>query len=352
MPLRRWILPLATAVAYGQEAAPFPAEPINPWKPAWELTLRGDKLSDPGEPSDRFSRTGIQLRLRWTWEFEALQGTFGVRSAMGSDGNQFNSPRWDQQPSNGSQVDVAHIGTTWVSERAFGSLQVGFQENGLLASQALWDRNIRLLGAGGMAGFRSADGLLQEASVRAIAGRVRNVLGGRGDLAAGQVVLKLDTGPVSWTAHAGRWQLAWDAGDERLRRLPGHSPTERQKLVVDAGGLAVKWNAVLPLEARWFQSINRDTKETSEEAQLTAGSRERLYWPQVSFTWQRLSSTGTLYPVNGDEWWFYRRAEGPRFDLSVPLPGKWLGSFVYLRQESGGETYHVTRKLLVFVKRF
>jgi hypothetical protein len=241
---------------------------------------------------------------------------------------------------------------SWATPRTFGRFSLGFQENGLLASQALWDRDLRFLGASGSAGLRSLDGVLQEASARMAVGRVRNVLGGNGDLAAGQLVLKLDTGPWSWTAHAGRWALSWDPGDERLRRLPGHDPLARQRMVVDEAGASGIWHAVLPLEAKGFWSMNRETKETSQELQVIAGSHERVYWPQLSYTWQRLSSTGTLYPVNGDEWWWYRRARGPRFDLSLALPGRWTASLVYLEQTFDGETYHATRKLLVLAKRF
>jgi len=352
MLLRRWTLALAAAAAFGQEAAPFPLESSDPWKPSWELTLRADKLSEPVETSDSFTRTGLQLRLRWSWDVEALRFVVGTRSAMGSDGNQFNSPRWDQQPSNGTQMDVAHGDLSWIGERTFGTLKLGLQENSLLAPQALWDMDLRFLGMGGVAGLRGGDGLLQEASVRVAVGRVRNVLGGHGELVAGQLVLKVDTGPWSWTAHAGRWNHSWDPGEERLRRLPGHDPLERQRMVVDAGGLSGKWNTLFPLEARWFRSENRETRETSEEFQATAGSRERVYWPELSFTWQRLSSTGTLYPLNGDEWWFYRKASGPRFDVSLPLPGQWILSLVYLRQRTEGDEYLVTRKMLVLVKRF
>jgi hypothetical protein len=352
MPIRRWTLSLAAVLAFGQETAPFPRETPEPWKPAWELTLRSDQLSNPVETSDSFHRAGLQLRLRWTWDLDAVRLVAGTRSALGSDGNSLNPPRWDQQPSNGTQVDVTHADLSWVAEKAFGSLSLGFQENGLLTSQALWDHNLRFLGAGGIAGLRGQEGQLQEASVRVEAGRVRSILGGQVDMAAGQLVLKLDTGPWSWTAHAGRWALAWDPGIERLRPLPGHSATERQRMVVDAGGAAGKWNTVLPWEARWFGSRNRETGETSEEFQVTAGSRERLYWPQLSFTWQRLSSTGTLYPVNGDEWWFYRKARGPRFDASLPLPGHWIATVVYLRQRTDGEAYQITRKMVVLTRRF
>lgn len=352
MPIRRWTLFLVTAAAFGQDAAPFSPEPSRPWVPAWELSLRSDELSNPVETGDSFRRSDLQLRLRWSWELEPLRFVAGVRSALGSDGNQFNAARWDQQPSNGTQVDLAHADLSWVTERSFGSLRLGFQENGLLASQALWDRNLRFLGAEGMAGARDGTGLVQEASLRGVVGRVRTILGGQVDVAAGQAVLKLDTGPWSWTAHAGRWELSWDPGPERLRPLPGHNGAERQRMVLDASGASGKWNTVFPLEARWFGARNPETGETSEEVQASAGSRERTYWPQLSFTWQRLSSTGTLYPVNGDEWWYYRGARGPRYDLSLPLPHRWIATFTFLRQWADGEGYPITRKMLALVKRF
>ncbi|GLH69959.1 hypothetical protein GETHPA_14920 [Geothrix rubra] len=352
MAIPRWTLFLAALAVSGQEAAPFAPEPADPWRPRWELTLRGDRLSDPGDPTEDFRRAGLQLRLRWAWDQDALHLEAGTRSAMGSDGNRFNAPRWDQQPSNGTQLDLARAAVAWTSERAFASLSAGLQENGLLASQAIWDRDLRFLGAESRVGFRDAAGRVQEAGFRAAAGRVRTVQGGRVDLAAGQAVLQLDTGPLSWTAHVGRWTLAWDPADERLRRLPGHDPAARQRLVLDAAGASGTWHAVFPLEARWFGARNRDTGETSEELQALAGSRERTWWPQLAFTWQRLSSTGTLYPVNGDEWWFYRRARGPRLDLSLPLPGNWIATFVCLRQTAEGEDYRVTRSMLVLLKRF
>jgi len=352
MPIRGWMCLLVSALAFGQEAVPFPQAPPGLWTPAWELTLRSDQLSDPGYASESFRRAGVQLRLRWSWDLDVLHLEAGTRSAMGSDGNGFNPPRWDQQPSNGTQVDVAHGDFSWVAQRTFGTLALGFQENGLITSQALWDRDLRILGVGGMAGVRGLEGWLQEASLRVVAGRVRTVLGGQVDLAAGQVVLKVDTGPWSWTAHTGWWDLSWNPGSERLRRLPGRSATERQRMVVLADGVSAKWNTVFPCDARWSWSRNRETGENSEEAQVTAGSRERVYWPQLSFTWQRLSSTGTLYPVNGDEWWFYRRARGPRFDASLPLPGQWIVTLVYLRQRTDGDAYLITRKMVILAKRF
>jgi len=187
--LSRWTLLLPAAFAFGQEAAPFPLETLDPWKPAWEATLRSDQLSNPVETSDSFRRLSLQLRLRWTWDLELLRLEAGTRSAMGSDSNQFNSPRWDQQPSNGTQLDTVRAQASWATPRTFGSLSLGFQENSLVSSQALWDRDLRFLGAGGGLGLRSPGGLLQEAGFRAAAGRVRDILGGKVDFAAGQFVL-------------------------------------------------------------------------------------------------------------------------------------------------------------------
>lgn len=352
MPIRRWTLPLVAVLAHGQETSPLPPEAGGSWRPAWELTLRGDRLSDAGYEPESFRRVDLQLRLRWAWESGNLRLEAGTRSALGSDGNRLNADRWDQQPSNGNQVDVAKATWTELSERAFGSLTLGFQESGLLAPQALWDRNLRFLGAGGRFGLRSPGGLVQEAGFRVAAGRVRDVLGGRVNLLAGQLVLKLDTGPWSWTAHADRWGLAWDAGDERLRALPGHDPALRQRMTVEAVGVSATWHAALPLEVGWSGSRNRETGETAEEAQLALGSRQRVYWPQLALTWQRLSSTGTLYPVNGDEWWYYRGARGPRVDLALPLPDRWLVAVVYLRQRYDGADESIARTLLVLQKRF
>jgi hypothetical protein len=352
MTIHRWTLWLAATLAFGQETVPFSEEPARPWTPAWELVLRSDQLENPKEASEGFHRVDAQLRLRWTWDLDAFRLVAGTRSAVGSDGNAFNAPRWDQQPSNGTQVDVAHGEVSWLRERAFGTLRLGLQENGLLASQALWDRDLRFLGLGGGLGIRGAAGDLQEAGLRVAVGQVPNVLGGQMRVAAGQAVLKLDTGPWSWTAHAGRWALSWDAGVERRRALPHHDPAQRQQLSMDALGAASRWNTILPLELRWFHGRNRESGETSEEVQGTIGSRERPYWPQVSITWQRLSSTGTLYPVNGDEWWFYRATKGHRADLALPLRGGWIASLVYLRQRRDGEDYPINRRMLVLQKRF
>lgn len=349
MPNPCWMTLLAATLAAAQEAGPFPEERPSPLRPAWELTLRGDRISGLDSGS-AIQRADLQLRLRWSAHWDNLRLEAGTRSALGSDGNRFNADRWDQQPSNGTQLDLARLDLTGVTARTFGTVRLGFQENGLLASQSLWDRDLRFLGAGASAGVRS-DGPLQEAGLRAEGGRVRTILGGDLDLAAGQAVLKLDTGAWSWTAHGGLWRISWNGGPERLEALPGNG-SGRQRLTLAAWGAGLRWYRPTPLEFQWFGSRNRATGEDSEEFQAIAGGRERAWRPQFRFTWQRLSSTGTLYPVNGDEWWFYRRAKGPRFDLALPLPGRWLVALVYLRQREDGADYQVQRRLVSVMKRF
>ena len=350
MALFGWLPLLALPAALAQ--APFAEERATPWLPAWELTARGDQLSSPGEDAENFRRAGLQLRLRWREDWRFLRLEVGTRSAFGSDSNGLNIPRWDNQPSNGSRLDMARVDLTGVTQRTFGTLRLGFQDNPLLASQTVWDAKLRFLGVGGSGGFRSADGLLQEAGVRMAAGRVRTILGGDVDLAAGQLVMKVDTGAFSWTAQAARWHLAWNAGPERLAPLPGLRGVARQRLDLDSLGGAGKWNGTFPVEARWTGYRNRGTGQDSEEVQALFGSRERPWWPQVVYTWQRLSSTGTLYPVNGDEWWFYRGARGPRVDVALPFPGRWVATATYMRQRAGWESYAVERRLLTIQKRF
>lgn len=88
------------------------------------------------------------------------------------------------------------------------------------------------------------------------------------------------------------------------------------------------------------------------EFQATAGNRVRPFHPQVSFTWQRLSSTGSLYPLNSDSWWYYRGAKGPRYDLAVPLDGAWTVSLTCLRQRIRSTPMEAKKMVLAVAKRF
>jgi len=347
-----WLPLLAATLGLAQEALPFPAEAPRPWLPAWELSLRTERVAGLEYLQDDLLRTDLQLRLRWSAEWDGLRLVGGIRSALGSDGNRYNVVRFDQEPSNGTRLDLARADFTAVSPRLFGSASLGFQENRLLTSQAMWDPDLRFLGGGFSAGARSPDGRIQEAGVRFEAGRVRNLQGRDMDLAAGQVILKFDTGWVTWTLHADHWNLAWKEGLERLEPVPGHETDARQRLDLVAWGAGAKLCGPAPVELRWFHSRNRGAREDSDEFQVSAGSRERPWWPQAMVAWQRLSESSALYPVNGDTWWLFRSAKGTRFELALPLPGQWLVSVAYLHQQEDGGEYYIRRRTLEIVKRF
>lgn len=357
MRLRGWMPMLAMAMtmtgALAQGLEPLPREPAW-WEPQMELRLRLDRITETYQGG--VDRASAQLRLRWEGagpdRWEGFRYAIGTRSALGSDGNRFNIRRWDQQPSNGTQVDVAHVGVEGRSERTFGDLRLGFQENRLLAPEALWDRDLRFLGLGVRAGLRDGGGWIPEAGIRFSAGRVRTLQGGEVDLIAGQAVLKLETGPVSWTAHGGRWEITWDRGFARTRPVPGYAADLRQRLRLDAYGASATWNGVFPAEIRAFGQRNRETGEDSAEIQALVGSLERPYWPRMSVTWQRLSRSGSLYPVNGDQWWFYWNARGLRYEFALPLRDRWFVSLIYLHQQDYSEAYPAERRMITVTKRF
>lgn len=350
MELRRWLPVLAGTLALAQGGPPFDPAPSRPWPPAWEFTARTDRLTGPDAGPDGLGRTGAQLRLRWTVPWRSLEFTAGSRSALGSDGNRFNGLRWDQQPSNGTRWDLARAEWTGSAPAWFGRVRLGFQENLLLASQAVWDRDLRFLGGAAAVGWRSPGGRIPEAGLRAEAGRVRHLLGGDVRLAAIQGLLKAEAGPWSFTAHAARWHLAWDQGPARLGPLPGRAG--RQAMDLDAWGAGVRRLGPVLLDLQAMQARNPATGATSEEFQAGAGGLERPWRPRVQGTWQRLSATGTLYPVNGDQWWYYRAARGARLEVSLPLPRRWLLAFAYLRQREDGAGDVVIRRGWTLAKRF
>ncbi|HBN08885.1 MAG TPA: hypothetical protein DD435_09635 [Cyanobacteria bacterium UBA8530] len=340
---------VASLALSAQEAAFFHEETPSLWKPAWELTLRGDRTGGLGD--EDFQRVGARLRLRWRWDLGPLETTLATRHAVGSDGNARNFDRYDNLPSNESRLDLAQIAWRPTAPKTFLEVRIGLQETGLLSQESYWDRDLRVLGGGVRAAYRDGKHV-QELGLRGVAGRVRTVQGGRIDVAALQAVLKLDTGAFSWTAHAGRWHLKWDPSEYRLRALPGANPTVRQHSKLDVAGVGVLWNSLLPLEFKAVRHRNPDTREDGAETQFWVGSRNRAWWPQVGYIWQRFEKTGTHFPVNGDDWWYYWNARGPRYELALPLPGNWLVSAVYLRHFRYGADEAVTRRLLILTKRF
>lgn len=329
----------------------FKETATNPWAPAWELTLRGDRIDVPDEGRRLVERSSARLRLRWTWEQGPWSATLGSWSALGSDGNRFNVERYDQQPSNGTRLDAAWVQVRGASDLGFVELRLGHQENPLLAQESLWDKDLRLTGASLRAAFRGET--LQELGFRATAGRVATLQGGNVDLVAAQAVARIDTGPLSWTAHGGRWVLRWDATAHRERSLPAASSGNRQQLTQDVLGAGVTWHATLPLELKAIRHRDPESGDEGAEFQAWVGSRGRPWWPQLGYVWQRFELRGTFTPVNGDDWWFIANARGPRYEAALPLPRKWLLVATYVRHRSYMPwTYPVDRRLLQVIKRF
>lgn len=333
-----------------QEAQFFPEESSSAWLPSWELTLRADRTSIRFPSAWDIDRSWARLRLRWTHEGERWSVGLGTRSSVGTDGNRFNTVRYDQQPSNGTQLDQAWLSLQGQGQHSFGELKVGLQENPLLSQESIWDPDLRLKGISLRAALRNDH--VQEFGLRATLGRVRTLPGGRVDLAAAQMVLKLDTGPFSWLAHGGRWRLDFDASDHRERAVPGVSPELRQRLTLDTLGGAWIWNAAFPVELRAIHQKNPDTHESGGEYQAWLGSRNKVWWPQFGYIWQRYDHTGTLYPVGGDDWWFMWNARGPRYEAALPLPGTWLLTATYLRHQWYGHPLPVERRFVSLRKRF
>jgi hypothetical protein len=339
-------LPLAA-----QEPGYFPEEAKNPWVPAWEFSLRHDRVAGlTGEETD-FQQTRGRLRLRWTWESGPWEASLGSWHSLGEAPRDLDQERYENQPSSGSRLDLAQLRCSGARGSWFGDLRVGLQENLLISHESWWDKDLRVLGLGLRAGFKGEDAL-QEFGLRGISGRVPTLLGGHVDLTAVQAVLAVDTGPLSWTFHASRWDLAWDATHDRERPLPGQDPRTRQKVRLDAVGGSVVWNGPLPVEARAVSHRNPGTRDDGVEAQLWIGSRRRVWWPQADYVWQRFGRTGTFSPVNGDDWWWISNARGPRYEVALPLPAKWLFTVANIRHRWYPGEQLVTRWNVGVSKRF
>lgn len=334
-----------------QEAA-FPEKASSPWAPAWELTLRGDRIDWLGPGAHQEQRGSARLRLRWEWESGAWSGALGSWAAVGTDSNDRNQDWYDHQPSNGARLDAAWIQFAARGPSGFFELKAGHQENPLLAQESFWDRDLRLTGASLRLAWRSEH--VPELGLRLAGGRVRTLIDGDVALAAAQLVARLETGPLAWTAHAGRWSLRWDASAHRERPLGYvYYGNERQKLDLDVAGLGVAWHGLLPVELKGVVHRDPDSRQDGAEFQAWIGSRSRRWWPQVGYVWQRFEARGTLPPVNGDDWWFVADARGPRWEAALALPGRWLLVATYVRHARyAAYTYPVDRRLLQAIKRF
>ena len=347
----RWVVVLTVPLSLAAQDAYFKETPANPWLPAWELTLRADRIDEPAMRMRLVERESARIRLKWTWEAGPWSGSLGTWSALGSDSNSLNIWRYDQQPSDGTRLDAAWIQARGATEAGFLELRLGHQENPLLAQESLWDKDLRVTGASLRAGFRSET--IQELGFRGVAGRVRTLPDGKVMLAAAQVVARFDTGPVSWTAHAGHWELRWDASDHRERALPDGVARARQKLSQDVAGVGATLHVAVPLEVKTIRHRDPVSRDDGAEFQVWIGSRNRPWWPQAGYVWQRFEPRGTFHPVNGDDWWFMTNARGPRYEVALPLPRKWLIVATYLQHHSYmAWSYPVDRRLLQVIKRF
>jgi hypothetical protein len=233
-----------------------------------------------------------------------------------------------------------------------GELTLGLQTNPLLSQESLWDHDLALVGVGLRAAFRREEVGIQEAGIRAVKGRVRTFPDAAVDLSAVQGVVRFEVGNWTWTGHAGRWELAWDAGMFRNRSVINPYDTGPQRLRLDAVGMGVQATGSWPWEFKAIHHRNPASGETGKEAQAWLGSRTRAWHPQIGYIWQQYDFTGTFMPVNGDEWWFTRGARGPRYMLVLPLPHRCRLTLSHLKQRKDGDYEPVKRTALSLLWQF
>lgn len=370
---RRLVLGLAVlagASLPGQEAY-FKEEAPSPWIPAWELTAQAERQNLPPGTAPDFSRSDLRLRLRWTFgDEDGLQLRAGTVSYLGSDGNRKNLVRQDNQPSNGSRLDLAELRWSGYSEGAGIQIQAGLVENPMLASASLWDPELRVVGAGGRA-FLRTETVVEEAGLRGVSGEVRLLSGGRVRIRAGQAVLRMTAGAFTLTAHGGLWELEPRQEDAplflRQNGGAGYGPSGPYGdlgTYGNAGGYAepryrfqvygarVDWDGPLPVSVAGQRQRREEDGDLGQEAELWVGSPTRRWWPQAGYIHQELDTDGALGSINGDRWWFHSNAHGDRYVLALNLPERWRVSVEYMSQTLNDTTLTYTRTDLVLKKRF
>ncbi|MBK8726823.1 MAG: hypothetical protein IPL96_12460 [Holophagaceae bacterium] len=338
-----------------QEPVYFKEAPLPWWRPKGELLVEAERL--PPLDEDENGGTSVDrirslLQLDWSPVRGSWTGELSVRAAIGSDGNRLNLLRYDQRPSNGVWLHRASVSYRAADEGRFGTLTLGLQGNPLLSQESLWDHDLGVLGVGGRMALRSEGRGLLEAGLRGVAGRVRTFPEGGAELAALQGVVRMETGPVQWTLHAGRWVLHWDAGEHRFQALDPGPQAARVSTRFDTAGGAVAGAAGWPWELKAFVQRNVETRGTGGEGQLWLGPMERRYRPRFGFILQRYAATGTAPLINGDEWWFTRAAKGPRVVMTLPLPRGLRITLHHLEHRLDGERRPVRRTGLVLSWRF
>ena len=371
MRLKPLALVLAALPMAAQEATYFQEEKPNPWTPAWELTAQAERQNLPPALAD-FDRSDLRLRLRWTFDLgEGLDLKAGVVGGLGSDGNRKNLLRQDNQPSNGSRLDLAELHEASFGETAGFEAQGGLVENPLLASETLWDPELRIIGGGGRA-FLRTDSVVEELGLRAAAGQVRLMDGGRVRIRAAQAVARLAFGAFTVSVHGGVWDLEPRQQDAPgfLRQNGGGGIGPDGTYYGDYGtygntggyvdphyrytvyGAQLAWDGALPVSVAAQRQRRQQDGDIGQDFQVWVGSPTRRWWPQAGFIHQILDTDGALGSINGDRWWFHSNAYGDRYVLALNLPQRWRVSIEYMDQTRNGGAYEYTRTDLVIKKRF
>ncbi len=328
------------------------------WLPTWELNGWHEDIDrGPGKPA--IIRDRSRLRLRWQIGEDDGWIQFRVGSAhyIGSDGNRNNLARFDNEPSNGSRLDLADLRLQGFNANGGAELHGGIVENGLLSTESIWDPDLRVIGGFGRAFFRSPDGLFDEIGIRAITGDARLLEGGRVNIAAIQGVAKFTIGQVSWTFFGGPWNLK--AREQDLAKFHRQNPITDPEYYnpttnypLTTYGLAVSASTGFPFEIKALRHTNRTTREVGGELQVFLGSRTRKWFPQIGWVRQIMAPSSQLGSVNGDLWWFHANADGSRYIAALALPRKWLVQYSYLDQRLRSAKDALTTHRVDVVKRF
>lgn len=354
---------LLAAQEVGGAAQPFAEEATPWWRPSGLLRLERERFDlEPGRPD--FDRSRARLHLRWEGGGDHLRWRLGSLHGLSDERNDQDLPRFENLRSNGSSLDLASLQAHAWSEAYGGTLEAGLMENPLLASEALWDPQLRILGAGGRAAWRSEQ--VEELGLRAVGGKVRLLQGGRVDLQAAQAVLRADLGPFQGTLHAGGWWMKTrpeDAPAFRRQNPVSLQPAYGGAVGLDPAypeprftfrvlGLAIAWPGPLPVELRAQRQVRSEDGARGEELQVWIGSPRRVWWPQAAWIHQRLDPNGALGSVNGDQWWFHSNADGNLFLLALNLPGRMRLEVRHLDQVRRGAAASTLRNSLALTWRF
>ncbi len=329
------------------------------WLPAWEIDGWHEDI-DRGPNRPAIIRDRSRLRLRWQIgeDDDWIQLRAGSAHYVGSDGNRFNLPRFDNEPSNGARLDLADLRVQTLGASGGVEVHGGLVENGLISTESLWDPDLRVIGGFGRTFYRMPDGPLEELGIRATVGDVRLMDSGRVNITAIQGVMRLATGPVSWTLFGGPWNLKARPEDlANFRRQnppsdPEYYPLQATDFPLTTYGIAIAGTTVLPFEIKAQRHTNRTTKEEGGELQVLLGSRTRKWRPQVGWVRQVMAPTSQLASINGDLWWFHAAADGSRYILALPLPNKWIIQYSYLDQRLRSSKTSLTAQRFDIVKRF